>query len=228
MCALRRNHARASGNRVHGIAFRRKRELTAYRQRQAEASRRDHRTIGVQQELFMFHAASPGCAFLLPAGQHIITRLTELLRHEYRRRGFREVSTPLLFSTDLWRTSGHWEAYRCARMPVFDSAPRAENHRVKPSPSRDDMYAVRGASDADSKKATAPATAGLKPMNCPGHCLIYAQRPRSHHELPLRLADFSPLHRNERSGSLSGLTRLRRFSQDDGHVFCTEFQLEVC
>ena len=105
--------------------------------------------------------------------------------------------TPQLFNTELWETSGHWQNYR------------------------DDMFAVRGAGSEEC----AETTYGLKPMNCPSHMLIFGSQKRSHRELPMRIHDQGVLHRNEISGALSGLTRVRQFCQDDAHIFCTEEQI---
>ncbi|XP_040317131.1 threonine--tRNA ligase, mitochondrial isoform X8 [Herpailurus yagouaroundi] len=134
----------------------------------------------------------------------------KLLTAEYTRRGFSEVKTPILFSTKLWEVSGHWEHYQ------------------------EDMFALqppdsdRLSSSLSDHATSHPAdTLALKPMNCPAHCLMFAHRPRSWRELPLRLADFGALHRAEASGSLGGLTRLRCFQQDDAHIFCAPDQLET-
>ncbi|KAI8072491.1 threonyl-tRNA synthetase [Gongronella butleri] len=157
----------------------------------------------------MIHPYSPGSVFLLPHGTRIVQRLQEFLRREYRRYGYDEVMTPLIYKKDLWETSGHWENYM------------------------DDMFMVKGGcshgDDRDdheqSEEGEDGGVYGLKPMNCPGHCLIFDSKPKSYRDLPIRLADFSPLHRNEASGALSGLTRVRRFHQDDAHIFCTEEQI---
>uniref|UniRef100_A0A4X1SGJ3 Threonine--tRNA ligase, mitochondrial n=1 Tax=Sus scrofa TaxID=9823 RepID=A0A4X1SGJ3_PIG len=134
----------------------------------------------------------------------------KLLTAEYTRRGFLEVKTPTLFSTKLWELSGHWEHYR------------------------EDMFALQpsgtdgpASSQSDHSTSHPTDTLALKPMNCPAHCLMFAHRPRSWRELPLRLADFGALHRAEASGSLGGLTRLRCFQQDDAHIFCAPDQLEA-
>uniref|UniRef100_A0A4X2L7I6 Threonine--tRNA ligase, mitochondrial n=1 Tax=Vombatus ursinus TaxID=29139 RepID=A0A4X2L7I6_VOMUR len=133
----------------------------------------------------------------------------KLLTNEYARRGFSEVRTPTLFSTRLWEQSGHWEHYSedmfVLRPPESDGPADCQNDHSANQP--------RG-------------MLALKPMNCPAHCLIFSHRPRSWRELPLRLADFGALHRTEASGSLGGLTRLRRFQQDDAHIFCAPDQLE--
>ncbi|XP_033054140.1 threonine--tRNA ligase, mitochondrial isoform X3 [Trachypithecus francoisi] len=134
----------------------------------------------------------------------------KLLSAEYARRGFSEVKTPTLFSTKLWEQSGHWEHYQ---EDMFAVQPPGSD---RPASSQSD----------DSTRHTADILA-LKPMNCPAHCLMFAHRPRSWRELPLRLADFGALHRAEASGGLGGLTRLRCFQQDDAHIFCTTDQLEA-
>uniref|UniRef100_A0A9L0KHC2 threonine--tRNA ligase n=1 Tax=Equus asinus TaxID=9793 RepID=A0A9L0KHC2_EQUAS len=137
-------------------------------------------------------------------------QLRQLFKAEYSRRGFSEVKTPTLFSTKLWELSGHWEHYQ------------------------EDMFALQPpgsdrptGSQSDHSTSHPTDTLALKPMNCPAHCLMFAHRPRSWRELPLRLADFGALHRAEVSGSLGGLTRLRRFQQDDAHIFCAPDQLEA-
>ncbi|KAF6293875.1 threonyl-tRNA synthetase 2, mitochondrial [Rhinolophus ferrumequinum] len=128
----------------------------------------------------------------------------KLLTAEYTRRGFSEVKTPTLFSTKLWEVSGHWEHYQ------------------------EDMFALQPPGPQRDHPTSHPTdTLALKPMNCPAHCLMFAHRPRSWRELPLRLADFGVLHRAEASGSLGGLTRLRCFQQDDAHIFCAPDQLEA-
>ncbi|XP_011238538.1 threonine--tRNA ligase, mitochondrial isoform X2 [Mus musculus] len=163
-----------------------------------------------EQELFFFHELSPGSCFFLPRGTRVYNALVAFIRAEYARRGFSEVKTPTLFSTKLWEQSGHWEHYRA------------------------DMFSLKppGTDGVDNSQSGHPArcpkdTLALKPMNCPAHCLMFAHRPRSWRELPVRLADFGALHRAEASGSLGGLTRLWRFQQDDAHIFCAPHQLEA-
>ncbi|XP_016857883.1 threonine--tRNA ligase, mitochondrial isoform X3 [Homo sapiens] len=163
-----------------------------------------------EQELFFFHELSPGSCFFLPRGTRVYNALVAFIRAEYAHRGFSEVKTPTLFSTKLWEQSGHWEHYQ------------------------EDMFAVQPpgsdrppSSQSDDSTRHITDTLALKPMNCPAHCLMFAHRPRSWRELPLRLADFGALHRAEASGGLGGLTRLRCFQQDDAHIFCTTDQLEA-
>jgi threonyl-tRNA synthetase len=164
----------------------------------------DHRQLGVHQELFTTSIYSPGSPILLPNGTKIFNRLVEFLRKQYIRYGFQEVITPTIYKKALWAKSGHLENYA------------------------DDMFTVTSTSPSrkDASESAEDDEYGLKPMNCPGHCLIFASQRRSYRDLPIRYADFSPLHRNEISGALSGLTRVRRFHQDDGHIFCRPSQIE--
>ncbi|CAM0140830.1 threonyl-tRNA synthetase [Umbelopsis sp. WA50703] len=178
--------------RIYGISFPDKKQMTEYKKFIEEASKRDHRKIGKEQELFFFHELSPGSAFMLPHGARIYNTLMELIKAEYRVRGFNEVMTPNMYNMKLWDVSGHAAKYK------------------------ENMFAL----EVEKEEF------GLKPMNCPGHCLIFGHRERSYRELPLRYADFGVLHRNEFSGALSGLTRVRRFQQDDAHIFCMSEQIE--
>jgi threonyl-tRNA synthetase len=177
--------------RVYGISFPDKKQLTDYKAFLAEAAKRDHRKIAREQELFFFNDLSPGSAFWLPHGTRIYNTLVELMRGEYYKRGYQEVISPNMFNSKLWETSGHWQNYK------------------------DDMFTL----DVEKEKWA------LKPMNCPGHCLIFDSRDRSYKELPIRMAEFGIIHRNEASGALTGLTRVRRFVQDDTHVFCMPQQI---
>ncbi|KAK2490672.1 hypothetical protein MC885_017927 [Smutsia gigantea] len=196
--------------RVSGISFPTVEELRAWEEWREEAELRDHRRIGKEQELFFFHELSPGSCFFLPRGTRVYNALVAFIRAEYARRGFSEVKTPTLFSTKLWERSGHWEHYW-------------EGMFALQSPG-----SGRPVSTPSDRCTSPPADAlALKPMNCPAHCLMFAHRPRSWRELPLRLADFGALHRAEASGSLGGLTRLQRFQQDDAHIFCAQDQLEA-
>ncbi|EGW31902.1 uncharacterized protein SPAPADRAFT_61003 [Spathaspora passalidarum NRRL Y-27907] len=178
--------------RVYGISFPDKKLMTEHLKFLAEAAERDHRKIGREQELFLFNEMSPGSAMWLPHGTRIYNTLCDMLRKEYRLRGYEEVITPNMYSTKLWETSGHWQNYK------------------------ENMFSFEVEKE----------TFGLKPMNCPGHCLLFKSRERSYRELPWRVADFGVIHRNEFSGALSGLTRVRRFQQDDAHIFCTFDQIE--
>ncbi len=177
--------------RLYGTAWASQKALDEYVKRIEEAKKRDHRRIGQDLELFMFHEWSPGAPFFLPKGAIIYNELLAFIRAEYRKRGFQEVVTPQLYNKGLWELSGHWEHYR------------------------ENMFLLK-VDDEDFS---------LKPMNCPSHVLMFKHRRRSYRELPMRIADFCPLHRNEIKGVLSGMTRVRKFSQDDAHIFCTQEQI---
>ena len=178
--------------RIYGLLFHTDQELQAHVHAREEAKKRDHRKLGREMELFMFHDWSPGAVFFLPKGAVIYNELLSFLREEYRKRGFQEVVTPLLYNKALWERSGHWEHYR------------------------ENMFLLK----VDEGEFS------LKPMNCPSHVLMFQHRRRSYRELPMRLADFCPLHRNELRGVLAGLTRVRKFEQDDAHIFCMPEQIE--
>lgn len=173
----------------------------------------DHRDLAVQQELFTTSIYSPGSPIFLPAGARIFNRLVEFLRRKYVKYGFQEVITPTIYKKALWAKSGHLENYADDMFTVTSTSPSQ----------RDTTTAAAGEEGVAAEEGD---EYGLKPMNCPGHCIIFAARRHSYRDLPIRYADFSPLHRNEVSGALSGLTRVRRFHQDDGHIFCRPSQIE--
>eukprot|EP00933_Yihiella_yeosuensis_P061117 TRINITY_DN63949_c0_g1_i1.p1 TRINITY_DN63949_c0_g1~~TRINITY_DN63949_c0_g1_i1.p1 ORF type:complete len:906 (+),score=260.86 TRINITY_DN63949_c0_g1_i1:82-2718(+) len=179
--------------RLYGIGFPTDKLMKEYKKFQEEAAKRDHRNIGKQQELFMFHPVmSPGCCFWFPMGVRIYNKLMDFMRSEYRLRGFSEVVSPNMYDARCFLTSGHYQNYK------------------------DDMYSL----NIESQEWM------LKPMNCPGHFLMFDARVRSYKELPIRFADFGVIHRNEATGALSGLTRVRRFQQDDAHIFCRSDQIK--
>ncbi|KAG6368051.1 hypothetical protein INS49_002251 [Diaporthe citri] len=155
----------------------------------------DHRDLAVQQELFTTSVYSPGSPIFLPAGARIFNRLVGFLRRKYVKYGFQEVITPTIYKKALWAKSGHLENYADDMFTVTSTSP---SRRDPPS----DSVLEDGAAAEEEDEY------GLKPMNCPGHCLIFAARRHSYRDLPIRYADFSPLHRNEVSGALSGLTRI--------------------
>lgn len=178
--------------RIYGTCWPTKQELDDHIKQLEEAKKRDHRKLGVQLGLFQFHDISPGSVFFLPKGAIVFNELVAFLRKEYRKRGYKEVITPLIYDKCLWEQSGHWEHYK------------------------ENMFQVM----MDEKEAS------LKPMNCPSHMLIYKMTNRSYRELPLRIADFAMLHRNELRGALGGMTRVRKFCMDDAHIFITEDQIQ--
>jgi len=186
------NAANESLQRVYAISFPDQKQLKQHQKLLALALERDHRNVGQKMNMFMFHDLTPGSAFWFGNGAKIYNTLCEFIRREYTIRGFEEVLTPNMFSSDLFKISGHWQNYK------------------------DDMFTLK----CEEKDW------GLKPMNCPGHCLIFKQAPVSYKQLPWRMAEFGVLHRNEASGALSGLTRVRRFVQDDAHIFCAQDQIK--
>lgn len=165
----------------------------------------DHRSLGTSLSLFTTHPSSPGSPIFHPDGTHILQKLQSFLRAQYPLFGIQEVVTPTIYKKNLWQLSGHWENYQNDMFTVTGRGAHGLND-INTQIGEDEEY-------------------GLKPMNCPGHCLLFQSQKRSYRDLPMRFADFSPLHRNELSGSLSGLTRLRRFHQDDGHIFCRPAQV---
>ena len=177
--------------RIYGTVWRTEQELTDFLWRREEAKKRDHRRLGVQLDLFSFHDVSPGAAFWHPKGQRIWRLLEDAMRELQARRGYTEVSTPIVVSERLWRQSGHWDLYR------------------------ENMFLIESEGQ----------TFSLKPMNCPESTFIYRSKLRSYRDLPLRFSEFGRLHRNERSGTLSGLTRVRQFIQDDAHLYVRPDQL---
>lgn len=230
------------------LAFPDSKLLKAHLAAAKEAQALDHRALGLQQRLFMTHDSSPGTPFMLPHGMRIVRKVERVVRDLYDVWGYDEVVTPQLFKSDLWKRSGHWENYREDMFAVEGFKEREQGIVPASSPSQPshingEKADARPCCDAHSHQHSEgesgrPAaivtgidetgtTFGLKPMNCPGHCLVFAsQGEHSYRDLPIRYAEFSPLHRNESSGSLSGLTRVRRFHQDDAHVFCRPDQVE--
>jgi threonyl-tRNA synthetase len=177
--------------RIYGTVWRTDEELAAFLWRREEAKKRDHRRLGVQLDLFSFHDVSPAMVFWHPKGQLIWRTLEGVMRELQDRRGYQEVSTPIVVSEKLWRQSGHWDLYR------------------------ENMFLIQSGDQ----------TYSLKPMNCPESTFIYRSRRRSYRDLPIRYSEFGRLHRDERSGSLSGLTRVRQFIQDDAHIYVRPDQL---
>jgi len=187
--------------RIYGISFFDKKELDAWVAKQEEVKKRDHRRLGPALGLFAFHEYAPGSPFWLPAGTTLYNVLEEAMRRLVNKNGYQEVKTPLLFNKRLWETSGHWGKYRENMFLVVDS----ESDASLPLEDR--------------------CSFSLKPMNCPSHHLIYKMGKRSYRDLPLRYYTTDALHRNEASGSLGGLTRVRQFEQDDSHIYLMESQV---
>ena len=177
--------------RIYGTAWESQEALDAYLTMLEEAERRDHRRLGRELDLFLFDPIAPASPFFLPKGAVVYGQLLNYVRGLYQRYGYQEVITPEIYSTDLWKRSGHYDNY-LENMFIIQSGEREY---------------------------------GVKPMNCPAHALMYSAQLHSYRDLPLRLADFGRLHRYELSGVTHGLTRVRTFSQDDAHIFCTPEQV---
>ena len=183
--------------RIYGTAWNTKKELDEYLQQLEEAELRDHRKIGKELKLFHFQDDAPGMVFWHPDGWKIYTELERYVRKMQSNANYKEIKTPQVVDRKLWEKSGHWDKYR-------------ENMFITEI---DEQY-------ANEKRINA-----LKPMNCPCHVQIYNHDLRSYRDLPLRLAEFGSCHRYEPSGTMHGLMRVRGFTQDDGHIFCTEDQI---
>ncbi len=183
--------------RIYGVAFRNRDDLKAHLTMLEEAAKRDHRKLGREMELFHLQEEAPGMVFWHPNGWQIWRGLEEYMRRRLGRAGYREIRTPQVVDRVLWERSGHWEAYR------------------------ENMFLV----EVDEDGAKEKRINALKPMNCPCHVLVYNQGLKSYRDLPLRLAEFGSCHRYESSGSMHGLMRVRGFTQDDAHIFCTEDQI---
>eukprot|EP00823_Brevimastigomonas_motovehiculus_P001125 TRINITY_DN11659_c0_g1_i1.p1 TRINITY_DN11659_c0_g1~~TRINITY_DN11659_c0_g1_i1.p1 ORF type:complete len:807 (-),score=169.02 TRINITY_DN11659_c0_g1_i1:163-2583(-) len=210
--------------RVSGLAFPNKEISKKWKSTKDQALRLDHRLLGQKQELFFFHPLSAGSVFFLPHGTRIYSKLVNFLRSEYRERGYEEVLTPLMYDQQLWQISGHWDHYQDNMFLVSNASTSAPSNHSADCCSPSSSSSATTVSKEEKKGTN---LMGLKPMNCPAHCLMFASRIRSYRELPIRFADFGQVMRNEASGALSGLTRVRQFTQDDAHVFCRMDQVQA-
>jgi threonyl-tRNA synthetase len=190
--------------RIYATAWASQADLDAYIRQLEEAERRDHRRLGREMDLFHFQEEGPGVVFWHPKGWTVFQELISYMRRRLKGM-YQEVNAPQILDKSLWETSGHWGWYS------------------------DNMFAVKSAAaflrpndpEADQR------IFALKPMNCPGHVQIFKHGLKSYRDLPVRLAEFGAVHRYEASGALHGLMRVRAFTQDDAHIFCTEDQLEA-
>ena len=184
--------------RIYGTAWNTEKELNKYLHELEEAEKRDHRKIGKEMDLFHFQDEAPGMVFWHSDGWSIYRNLRNFVRSRLQESGYIEVNTPQVIDRKLWEASGHWDKYR------------------------ENMFIT----EIDEEHANEKRVNALKPMNCPGHVQIYNQGIKSYKDLPLKYAEFGLCHRYERSGTMHGLMRVRAFTQDDGHIFCTENQIE--
>jgi len=184
--------------RIYGVAFTSKEKLKAHLHMLEEAAKRDHRKLGREMDLYHMQEEAPGQVFWHPNGWTIYTELQDYMRRKQRAGGYVEVNTPQVVDRKLWIASGHWDKYQ------------------------ENMFIV----EVDEEHAREKAVNALKPMNCPCHVQIFNQGLKSYRDLPLRMAEFGSCARYEPSGALHGIMRVRGFTQDDGHIFCREDQIE--
>lgn len=184
--------------RIYGVAFKNKNDLKAHLLMLEEAAKRDHRKLGREMNLFHMQEEAPGQIFWHPNGWSIYTTLQDYMRRKQRAGGYVEVNTPQVVDRKLWEASGHWDKYQ------------------------EHMFIV----EVDEDHAREKSINALKPMNCPCHVQVYNQGLKSYRDLPLRMAEFGSCNRYEPSGALHGIMRVRGFTQDDAHIFCTEDQIE--
>ncbi|MDA9805574.1 threonine--tRNA ligase [Gammaproteobacteria bacterium] len=184
--------------RIYGTAWKNDKDLNAHLHSIEEAEKRDHRKLGKEMNLFHFQEEAPGMVFWHPDGWTIYRLLQEFIRNKLEKYDYKEINTPQVVDRKLWEASGHWDKYR------------------------ENMFIT----EIDEEHANEKRTNALKPMNCPCHVQVYNQGLKSYRDLPLRYAEFGSCHRYEASGTMHGLMRVRGFTQDDGHIFCTEEQIE--
>jgi threonyl-tRNA synthetase len=185
--------------RIYGVAFRNKADLKAHLHMLEEAEKRDHRKLGREMDLFHMQEEAPGMVFWHPNGWVLYRVLQDYMRRRQIADGYHEINTPMVVDRKLWEASGHWDKYR------------------------ENMFIT----EIDEEHANEKRTNALKPMNCPCHVQVYNHGLKSYRDLPLRLAEFGSCHRYEPSGSMHGLMRVRGFTQDDAHIFCTESQIKA-
>ena len=190
--------ANAMLTRIYGTAFNNEKDLQSHLDNLEEALKRDHRKLGKEMDLFHFQDDAPGMVFWHQNGWSIYRKLRNFIRGRLKENDYIEVNTPQVIDRKLWEASGHWDKYR------------------------ENMFIT----EIDEEHANEKRVNALKPMNCPGHVQIYNQGIKSYKDLPLRYAEFGLCHRYEPSGTMHGLMRVRAFTQDDGHIFCTEDQIE--
>jgi len=185
--------------RIYGTAWNNEKDLKKYLSDIEEAKKRDHRKLGKEMDLFHFQDEAPGMVFWHPYGWTIYRQLQNFIRERLDKYDYKEINTPLIVDRKLWEASGHWDKYR------------------------ENMFIT----EIDEEHANEKRVNALKPMNCPCHVQIYNQGIKSYRDLPIKFAEFGSCHRYEPSGTMHGLMRVRGFTQDDGHIFCTEDQIEA-
>ncbi len=200
---------RAMLQRIYGVGFQNREQLKKHLHMLEEAAKRDHRKLGREMDLFHMQEEAPGQVFWHPNGWTVYTALQDYMRRKQRAGGYNEINTPQVVDRKLWEASGHWEKYQHHMFIVeVDESRDGEND------------------DASAKNKDQTRINALKPMNCPCHVQVYNQGMKSYRDLPLRLAEFGSCARFEPSGALHGIMRVRGFTQDDAHIFCTEDQIQ--
>jgi len=189
---------RAMLQRIYGVGFKDRKDLKAHLTMLEEAAKRDHRKLGREMDLFHMQEEAPGQIFWHPNGWRIYTLLQDYMRRKQDADGYVEVNTPQVVNRKLWEASGHWDNYQ------------------------ENMFIV----EVDEEHAREKTINALKPMNCPCHVQVFNQGLKSYRDLPLRMAEFGSCNRYEPSGALHGIMRVRGFTQDDAHIFCTDAQIE--
>ena len=184
--------------RIYGTAWKNEQDLKKHLTHLEEAEKRDHRKLARAMDLFHLQEEAPGMVFWHPKGWSMYVALQNYIRRKQTENGYDEINTPLVVDRKLWEASGHWDKYR------------------------EKMFIT----EIDEEHANEKRVNALKPMNCPCHVQVYNQGLKSYRDLPIRLAEFGSCHRYEASGTMHGLMRVRGFTQDDGHIFCTEDQIE--
>ena len=185
-------------SRIYGTAWRTQEELDAHLHQLKEAEKRDHRKVGKEMELFHFQDEAPGQVFWHHKGWIIYTELLAYMRRKVRNHNYIEVNTPQMLDSRFWEASGHWDKYR------------------------ENMFIIND----DSKVEKEANPYALKPMSCPGNAQLYNYGVKSYRDLPIRMAEFGRVFRQEASGARHGLMRVQAFTQDDAHIFCSDDQLE--
>ena len=206
---MRADASKSPLTRVYGTAFFDKKELEAHLEFIEEAKKRDHRILGQQLELFTFIEDAPGLPFFYPKGTTLYNSLTKFMSNLLNKHSYKEVKTPLILSEKMWHKSGHYSNYM-------------ENMFFTKLKLKDKIKQDKILDNVDEERPMA-----LKPMNSPGHLLLYKSKQYSYNDLPLRIAEMGLVHRRELSGVRHGLFRVQAFTQDDAHHFCTPEQIQM-
>ena len=218
--------------RLYGTAFFNKKELEEHLHQIEEAKKRDHRVLGKQHELFALDSrVGQGLILWLPKGAIVRRQLENFISEELVKRGYQQIYTPVIGNIELFKTSGHYPYYAESQFPPIQlpdgQQQEAGGRKQEAGDSREKVETPLASAAACRLPPAASHAVLLRPMNCPHHIMVYQQKPRSYRDLPYRIAEFGCVHRFEQSGELSGMTRVRGFTQDDAHIFCMPEQVEA-